>query len=292
MATCDTNELLSSASCFSCIPRGQLYILKLVLLSKILEQKGGGRPTVQELLDYAACFSCLTSVQLQILKIQLLCSILGGNVNYANEIPSDASITDGDPVLLSTLVADELGLDPPPSDESYSLVGTSPVVGTNHLEWTTPPSIDPSITNLIQSLYLQRSATADNMPNPNAWPDLITPNSPTAPVYNVNRNPPALNPTGPYPDPNWSTIRFWPQSELLTTPLPSSYDDNVGTSTYYAYRLVMMLRSSTHGDPPYEMDWNVVVMCQPYKLCFNDLATCPTTIPQGSRTLVWNAPTF
>src|SRR6185503_4386610 len=214
------------------IPRGQLYILKLVLLSKILEQKGGGRPTVQELLDYAACFSCLTSGQLQILKIQLLCSILGGNVNYTNETLSDASVLENDPPFFK-------------GQSAFLLSGTNtgpPDYATNNLTATFPdmdllnsPSPDFLHTDIFQVIFQRStstratpfSATGDGTSNGQGF-DHVS--------YS-----PVLLPS----DPAWTTLsdqRFSPAYRVdgidpADYAITKTFSDPAGLEKFYNYRL-------------------------------------------------------
>jgi len=285
---CDVNTLLSSAACFSCIPRGQLAILKLVILANILEQKGGGRPTVQELLDVSACFMCLTPGQLQILKIQLLCSILGGNVNYANEIPTDASILENDPPFFK-------------QQSAFLLSGTNtgkPDYSTNNLT-ATFPDLDllresaPEFLHVdVDQVIFQRSSTTRS-----------TPFSPTGDGttngQGVDQVAYRLLPT----DPAWVTLvdqQFSPAYRVdgidpADYAIVKTFSDPAGLEKFYNYRLIVILRNHT-GDPgefntaSLELDFNVVSLCTPFKLCFNNLTTCPDQIPQGPRDLVWNAP--
>lgn len=97
MATCDTNTLLSSASCFSCLPRGFFRPLKLVLLSKILEAKGGTVPDIATLLERGECFSCLSDGQMAVLRLALLCQVSGGNEWYVSYSSSGGNYIDADP---------------------------------------------------------------------------------------------------------------------------------------------------------------------------------------------------
>jgi hypothetical protein len=73
--TCNVNDLLADAACFSCLPSGFFLPLKLVLLEQILEDAGGEVPSIPTLLERGACFACLSDGEIKILRLQLLCNI-------------------------------------------------------------------------------------------------------------------------------------------------------------------------------------------------------------------------
>ena len=78
MATCNPNDLLSTARCFACLTPQQLGAVQAELLCQILHQSNPmASCDVQSLLTDGKCFSCLTPVQLQVITTQLLCEILG-----------------------------------------------------------------------------------------------------------------------------------------------------------------------------------------------------------------------
>lgn len=75
--SCDPNALLSASACWTCLPMGQLQIIRVQLLADILKAvKPVAAVDFQSLLSQAACFTCLSPGQLQIIEVQLLCEIL------------------------------------------------------------------------------------------------------------------------------------------------------------------------------------------------------------------------
>lgn len=81
MATCDANELVELANCFSCLMPYQLELVKTVLLCQLANPNAVNPMAncdVQALMSDASCFSCLTSFQLSVIQTQLLCEILNG----------------------------------------------------------------------------------------------------------------------------------------------------------------------------------------------------------------------
>src|ERR1044071_2767782 len=76
MASCDVNDLLYTARCFTGLTNFQLQLVIASLLCRLLN--GGKAVTcdAQELLDASNCFSCLTPFQLQVVQTELLCEIL------------------------------------------------------------------------------------------------------------------------------------------------------------------------------------------------------------------------
>ena len=76
MATCDTQEILSDASCFSCYPPGQLELMRMVILCRMLNALNPmANCSPSSLLESAACFACHTTGELAIINTQLLCDI-------------------------------------------------------------------------------------------------------------------------------------------------------------------------------------------------------------------------
>lgn len=99
MAECNPQSLLLEASCFTCLPAEQQYLVKLAILCRILN--GVTLPCdVNTLLEEAKCFACLPPGIWPILELQLLCEISqgggGGSVNcdpIAAKIYSDVQQT-------------------------------------------------------------------------------------------------------------------------------------------------------------------------------------------------------
>jgi len=96
---CDTNQLLSTAGCFTCLPRGFFLPLKLVLLSQILAAKGATVPDIATLLAQGQCFACLSQGEIMAVKLQLLCNILGGNVLYTGSNDSQNTVVFTDIII-------------------------------------------------------------------------------------------------------------------------------------------------------------------------------------------------
>jgi len=68
---------VDSARCFDCLLPGQLELVKVLLLCRIL-QTNNPQMTCdpQTLLAAANCFNCLSPYQLQLVQTQLFCEIL------------------------------------------------------------------------------------------------------------------------------------------------------------------------------------------------------------------------
>lgn len=92
MAECNPQELLLEASCFTCLPADQQYLVRLALLCRILN--GVTLPCdVNTLLEEAKCFACLPPGMWPILELQLLCEISqGGGGGEVNCDPTAASM--------------------------------------------------------------------------------------------------------------------------------------------------------------------------------------------------------
>lgn len=74
MATCNPQELIDAAPCFSCLTPRELKNVATLLLCKIVNPVATCDP--KELMASAACFSCLTPHQIDAIQTQLLCEIL------------------------------------------------------------------------------------------------------------------------------------------------------------------------------------------------------------------------
>lgn len=97
MATCNVQDLMTSASCFNClIDIRQVQLINLALLCKILKaQDPMATCDVQELMDSAKCFDCLSDFQLAMIQAQLLCEI---NEGGGTGVGSGVACGTGDPV--------------------------------------------------------------------------------------------------------------------------------------------------------------------------------------------------
>ena len=75
MTTCDVQALLNSASCFDCLQGGEVQLVKLALLSKILlALNPAADVSPQSLLNGANCFACYGNVgTLRLIELQLIC---------------------------------------------------------------------------------------------------------------------------------------------------------------------------------------------------------------------------
>lgn len=76
MAQCNTQTLMGEASCFNCFGYGDVKLVEVALLCRILKALDPvATCNVSELLSEAQCFLCLSPQQWEILKLQLLCNI-------------------------------------------------------------------------------------------------------------------------------------------------------------------------------------------------------------------------
>lgn len=79
MAQCNTTTLMADAKCFTCLPPGMWFPIKLALLARWLKQLDPDADTSpQGLMRSASCFICLPPGMFGPLKLALLCRILGG----------------------------------------------------------------------------------------------------------------------------------------------------------------------------------------------------------------------
>lgn len=74
MATCNPQELIDAAPCFSCLTPRELKNVATLLLCKIVDPVATCDP--KALMASAACFSCLPTHQIDAIQTQLLCEIL------------------------------------------------------------------------------------------------------------------------------------------------------------------------------------------------------------------------
>lgn len=177
--------------------------------------------------------------------------------SYFGDAPSDATSVSGTPVSIG-------GSGGLPTTVALSLIATSPTAATatstgiNRLAWPEVAGFNLGTFD-TKKLYLQRSGNSKSIPG--------------APLHlwvTTSTSPPA--------DANWITIASWPDASIA----PLSYDDTVPNSTFFYYRLCLVIKKTGTTSPFLELDWNAATIVQPYLLK-------PTQIP-GSTRLTWSPP--
>lgn len=150
--------------------------------------------------------------------------------------------------------------------------------GTNTLTSTTFPLT--AFGAQIRRLYLQRATTHN----------IVLPAPGASPVRNsLAGYLPSPDSLGE-PDLAWVIVKTWNETDIPdSTVFPITFSESAAHSTFYYYRLSLVW--SKFGNVQQigsQWDSNIATIVQPFNLsiCQTDLCV----IPQGCRTLVWDAP--
>lgn len=73
---CDPNTMAAESSCFSCLPPGYYYPIKLAILARWLKTLDPAADTsVAGLMAAGNCFACPPNAQLGPIRLALICEV-------------------------------------------------------------------------------------------------------------------------------------------------------------------------------------------------------------------------